>query len=431
MEKTLEEHFNNLFDIIKQYPESYFAEGNIVFEGGGNVGLSERFKHKRDNLRNLAKKHDKILEIGFNAGHSSLLMLLSNPNCTIQSFDLGEHPYTRPCFQYLAETFPNRIKIILGDSTKTVPAFIAENPDAKYTMLHVDGGHDDYVFMQDVYNCRSLAEPNNVVIVDDDNMPAIHTWNRRWMESGFFKPYDFPEVSTQANGNMEHYIASYNLTTKHEKQIVISRYNKDIAWVPPNNYGVIIYNKSQSLPKSIHPSFIVKNVPNIGLDQATFLQYIVDSYDNLPSIVLFAQDDLDAHVYETLNFYNTNTPKGNPAYYINLMFEEASMHGFSQNAFPYTGFGDFAPSYNFKLPAMYNEHKVPETFGVWFEKNIKSPYPKDNFLWFKNSIFAVKKEYILSRPKHVYKAILDQLQHERSELLHFMERSWYYLLNLD
>jgi hypothetical protein len=297
-------------------------------------------------------------------------------------------------------------------------------------MLHVDGGHDDYVFMQDVYNCRFLAAPDNVVIVDDDNMPAINRWNRLWMDAGFFKPYDFPEVCTQTNGKMEHYIASYNFV-KHDKEIVVARYNKDITWIPSNNFGVIIYNKGQSLPKIKQPSFVVKNVPNRGLDQATFLQYIVDSYDNLPDIVLFAQDDLDVHVYETLNFYNTNTPKGNPTYYINLMFEEASIFGFSQNAFTYTGFGDFAPSYNFKLPAMYKEHKVPEKFGEWFENNIKRPYPKENFLWFKNSIFAVKKEYILSRPKETYQAILDQLQHERSELLHFMERSWYYLLNLD
>ena len=34
---------------------------------------------------------DKILEIGFNAGHSALIMLLSNPNAKIVAFDIGSH----------------------------------------------------------------------------------------------------------------------------------------------------------------------------------------------------------------------------------------------------------------------------------------------------------------------------------------------------
>ena len=36
------------------------------------------------------------MEIGFNAGHSSFLYLISNPNSKITVFDLCEHKYTLP-----------------------------------------------------------------------------------------------------------------------------------------------------------------------------------------------------------------------------------------------------------------------------------------------------------------------------------------------
>lgn len=214
MEATISQnihHFNNLFHIISQYPEGYFAEGNIWFEGGGSIEVSKRFEHKRQNIFNLAKKHNRILEIGFNAGHSSLLMLLANPKCSIVAFDLGEHPYTKHCFKYLSDTFgSNRINIIYGDSTQTVLEYALTHPTTKFDMLHLDGGHDQHILVQDVYNSRMLADPSShVVIVDDDDFHDIHWWNRVWSKNRLFISYDFPEIITKDDGSMDHYIAQY------------------------------------------------------------------------------------------------------------------------------------------------------------------------------------------------------------------------------
>ena len=45
------------------------------------------------------------MEIGFNSGFSTLLMLLTNPYVCVSCFDLGEHIYTMPCYEKLKEKF--------------------------------------------------------------------------------------------------------------------------------------------------------------------------------------------------------------------------------------------------------------------------------------------------------------------------------------
>ena len=62
------------------------------------------------------------MEIGFNSGFSTLLMLISNPNIHITCYDLGEHKYTIPCYQKLREIFKDRINIIIEDSRETLPS---------------------------------------------------------------------------------------------------------------------------------------------------------------------------------------------------------------------------------------------------------------------------------------------------------------------
>jgi hypothetical protein len=128
--------------------------------------------------------------------------------------------------------------------------------------------------------------------------------------------------------------------------------------------------------------------------------------------------------------YNTNYILGDVEFYTELMFSQAKRFGFSKNAFSYD-FGSFSANYDFKLSKECKEDLIDVTFGNWFEQNIRYPFPKKKFLWYKNAIFAVHRKYILSRPKKDYINILKQFTGVKNETDHFMERSWYYLLNLD
>ena len=81
-----------------------------------------------------------IAEVGFNAAHSAMLMLIANPLASVQSFDIGHHSCARDAFQYIRERFPGRrLDIEWGDSTETVPAFHARCPDRTFDAVIVHG----------------------------------------------------------------------------------------------------------------------------------------------------------------------------------------------------------------------------------------------------------------------------------------------------
>ncbi len=110
----------------------------------------------------------RISEIGFNAGHSTLAMLMANPAARIQSFDLGEHPSARAALSTLKRQFPTReLDVVWGDSRQTVPAFARTYAGPRFDVLIVDGGHTYDIARADVLNMRALAHAATVLVVDD------------------------------------------------------------------------------------------------------------------------------------------------------------------------------------------------------------------------------------------------------------------------
>ena len=139
-------------------------EGNI-FMLHNQTQFTNVFLDKQKNISLLVLDQtlQSGLEIGFNAGFSALLMLLSNPRLHISCFDLAEHAYTRPCFQKLKEQFGDRIELTMGDSTKTLPKVTGV-----YDVIHIDGGHDPAVATSDVVNAYRLSQPGKTIQIFDD-----------------------------------------------------------------------------------------------------------------------------------------------------------------------------------------------------------------------------------------------------------------------
>ena len=162
---------SDLNDIIKTSGE--LLEGNVFYEHHcQDFNIHNEFQNKRYNLFYHGKLALDILEIGFNAGHSALLYLIANPYSKIHFFDLGEHKYSRACFDYLNSKFPGRLSVVWGDSTITMP----QTPDRLYDFIHIDGGHTRIVAESDFYNCKSLAKKNALVMIDDYNGNCLHTF---------------------------------------------------------------------------------------------------------------------------------------------------------------------------------------------------------------------------------------------------------------
>ena len=108
-----------------------------------------------------------IGEIGFNAGFSTQVFLTANPEATVVSFDLAERGYTKVAKEILDKRFPGRHTLIAGDSTKTVPEFSRQNPDVRFDLFFIDGGHDYEVAKADIENAKALCTTQTAVIIDD------------------------------------------------------------------------------------------------------------------------------------------------------------------------------------------------------------------------------------------------------------------------
>ena len=131
-------------------------------------GYSQQVPQQVADLIHLTSQPNvKIMEIGFNAGHSAEVFLKNNPSATLLSFDLGVHKYIGEAKRYIDFMYPNRHKLIIGDSTQMVPHFTKNNEGAKFDIIFIDGGHQYEIAKQDLDNCFKLAHKDTIVILDD------------------------------------------------------------------------------------------------------------------------------------------------------------------------------------------------------------------------------------------------------------------------
>ena len=97
----------NLIPIIGNHPE-----GNIYTSHKKNT-QEDLMIPKQKNIVSIITilKPKKILEIGFNAGFSTLLMKMTYPEATINCVDINYHNYVIPCFNRITNDY-NNISII-------------------------------------------------------------------------------------------------------------------------------------------------------------------------------------------------------------------------------------------------------------------------------------------------------------------------------
>ena len=113
------------------------------------------------------RKPLRVMEIGFNAGHSAEIFLKNNTQLTLTSFDLGVHPYVKKAKEFIDFMYPGRHSLILGDSRTSLPMFVDANKDAKFDVIFIDGGHEYDIVKSDMENCVRLAHKDTVIIMDD------------------------------------------------------------------------------------------------------------------------------------------------------------------------------------------------------------------------------------------------------------------------
>jgi tetratricopeptide (TPR) repeat protein len=150
-----------------------FLEGCIFSKHLSNT-ISDYYIEKAFNLCDILLTNNckTVLEIGFNAGFSSLLLLLINPYIQLTCIDNCSHQYTLPCFEIIKKLFPNRVQLINKNSRDALSLLI--NMEQKYDFIHIDGSHHYYdVFSDSLYSIQ-LSKKNTILIMDDYDQGHIH-----------------------------------------------------------------------------------------------------------------------------------------------------------------------------------------------------------------------------------------------------------------
>lgn len=174
IKKTKEFINEYLLPIINSTGEK--LEGNI-FMLHETTNYTNMFFDKQVNFILASSKQyvNNVLEIGFNAGFSALLMLISNPNMKITCVDICCHKYTLLCFDKMKEIFGDRINLLCGSSVDVLPTLFGN----QYDMIHIDGCHLVNIAELDIKNSLQLCKPGTILIMDDTNdIELLKLWLR-------------------------------------------------------------------------------------------------------------------------------------------------------------------------------------------------------------------------------------------------------------
>lgn len=141
----------------------------------------------------------KLCEIGFNAGHSLMLILIGKDDIPIDVtiFDIGHHAYTKPCIKYIQSKYPhNNFEYVEGDSTITMPLWINKNKKCigLYDVIHVDGGHSEHCILNDMKNSDILLKIGGILIIDDTNLTHIGNVVESYIMSGQYQELNVYET---------------------------------------------------------------------------------------------------------------------------------------------------------------------------------------------------------------------------------------------
>jgi len=192
-------HLNNIEKIIIN--SNCNLEGNCFYYHNTLILYPELY-NKQVNIFACGKlATSQICEIGFNAGHSTMLMLLGkNHSIKFTIFDIGYHGYTKPCLNYILEYYKNvNFEYIEGDSTTTIPSWIKENSQniETYDIVHIDGGHSEYCISNDIKNADILVKKEGLIIIDDTNDDIINKYvdiyllNNKYEEINILQTYGY------------------------------------------------------------------------------------------------------------------------------------------------------------------------------------------------------------------------------------------------
>jgi hypothetical protein len=201
-------------------------------------------------------------------------------------------------------------------------------------------------------------------------------------------------------------------------EIVISRYNEDLAWTKdiPKHFDKFIYNKGEHLPSVPSPCQFTQ-LPNQGREGATYLHHIIQKYEKLSRVTIFVQGKPFDHCSVLIDMLNkisnvndmfplkAYSPMNNLIDWIRL--NKSDGLGVMKKA-PWLG-------------------KDPGFLEYW-DYLFKTPCDPDHMVFTGGAQFAIPYKLIMCRPKIFYQKILKTVDYAVHPLEgYFLEGIWRYI----
>lgn len=147
------------------------TKGHTSFEGN-SADVPQQTQDLIDYCKQYRPK--RVMEIGFNGGHSANIFLQQESVEKVVSFDIGTHDYVTFAKEFVDMAYPSKHELVLGNSLETVPLYNSE----PFDMIFIDGCHDYEYAINDLLNCKRLAHSDTIVIIDDTTYTP--GWSEHW-----------------------------------------------------------------------------------------------------------------------------------------------------------------------------------------------------------------------------------------------------------
>jgi predicted O-methyltransferase YrrM len=148
----------------------------------------------------------RYLEIGVRRGRSVCTVARACPTVDIYAFDMWQNNYAGmpnpgPDFVFSElrkHGHTGRIEFVNGDSHRTVPQFLRENPGIKFDLITVDGDHSEAGAYDDLCNVFPALSVGGVIVFDDISHPTHPYLRSVWLRACEQMPelahYEFGEL---------------------------------------------------------------------------------------------------------------------------------------------------------------------------------------------------------------------------------------------
>ena len=132
----------------------------------------------QSDLHRSSQDASNILETGFNAGFSTLMMLTSNKYCKVTSFGATDQAYSKLCAEFLKAEFSNRFEFIEGDIFYSLENFRKDYPNLVFDLFYLDGSNKVEDITSDIFNCYLMKDTSNKIILNSTReKPIRKLWN--------------------------------------------------------------------------------------------------------------------------------------------------------------------------------------------------------------------------------------------------------------